>query len=223
MKEKILSAIKTAVSVNGKTSISDKTLNSYVDLIAAQISEESQIATAIVPHVAVLKELQLNINSVAAEAAKGKETELQKQIEELKKLIPSQAPPKNDDVPDWQKAIEQQTELIKNLTNSLSNLQAEQTNKTLSAKLTETLKAKNVPEWFSANATAGRTFKDEAEITAFAETLGTSWETAKQQLANNGFKETVPPATGATGATESDALAAQIAAGTKQIVEQNKN
>jgi hypothetical protein len=92
MKEKIFSNLKAAILVNGKTSISDKTLNSYVDSISAQITEESQIAEAIKPHVNVLKEIQANINSVAAESVTAKETvlktEYEKKIRDLEKANP---------------------------------------------------------------------------------------------------------------------------------------
>jgi superfamily I DNA/RNA helicase len=87
VKEKILSALKTAVQVNGKTSISDKTLEAYANLISAQITDESQISESIKPHVAVLKEIQGNIDHVAAESTRVTKTELEKQIEELKKSI----------------------------------------------------------------------------------------------------------------------------------------
>ncbi len=89
MKEKIFSALKAAILVNGKTSISDKTLNSYVDMIGAQITDESQITEAIKPHVDVLKEIQANINKVAADSVTEKETSLkaeyEKKIDDLKK------------------------------------------------------------------------------------------------------------------------------------------
>ena len=71
MKDKILSALKSGI---GKTSINDKTLNSYVNIIADKITDESQIGEAIKPYIEVLKEFQGNINSIASEAATAKET-----------------------------------------------------------------------------------------------------------------------------------------------------
>ena len=96
MKEKILSALKASIVVGGKTSLSDKTLNTYVDLISAQITEESQITEAIKPHVVVLKEIQGNINSVAAESATAKETALKAEYEQKIKDL-EKANPKSDD------------------------------------------------------------------------------------------------------------------------------
>jgi hypothetical protein len=91
MKEKILQQLKAAVAgTDGKTSLSDQTLNAYADFLAAQISEESKIADAIKPHVELLKAVQGNINHVAAASVSEKENalkaEYEKQIADLKKL-----------------------------------------------------------------------------------------------------------------------------------------
>ena len=105
MKEKILNAIKAKI---GKTDISDKTLNAYVDVILAQITDESQIETAIAPTVIALKEFQANINSVAANAAKAKETEI-KTTEEQKKAAEDAAKKAaetgGEETPAWAKSM----------------------------------------------------------------------------------------------------------------------
>jgi hypothetical protein len=98
MKEKILSELKTAVRVNGKTGISDKTLEAYANIVSAQITDESQIADAIKPHVVVLKEIQGNIDHVAAESVRAAKTEFERQKEELKKSVPPAKEPESKDV-----------------------------------------------------------------------------------------------------------------------------
>jgi hypothetical protein len=208
MREKILAAIKASLSQGGQTQISDKTLGAYVELVAGQITDESQIASAIVPHVAVLREVQLNINSVAAQAVKAKEAELGGK--------PTPVP----GTPDALLTVisELKTSLVKQQ-ETLNNILAEKTHGTLSQRVTSTLKEKNIPDWFSSPALEGRTFRDEAEATAFSQTLAAKWDAAKQDLANQGFKETVPPQTGASAVeNDSTGIAKLIDDGTKTIV-----
>lgn len=100
MKEKILQQLRAAVTdKNGKTSISEQTLNAYADLAGAQITDESQLADGIKPFVAALVEIQKNINHVAATAVTEKEAKLksdyEKKIKELEGKTPP--PPENGD------------------------------------------------------------------------------------------------------------------------------
>lgn len=224
MKDKILSALKSGI---GKTSINDKTLNSYVNIIADKITDESQIGEAIKPYIEVLKEFQGNINSIASEAATAKETtvkaEYEKKIEELTKSKPD--PTKQEekkDVPEWKTAIEALTANVQTLATSFGAQQAEKTHEALTRKLTGLLSEKKVPEWYSSDILDGRTFKDETEVNAWADKISTKWGERNQELANNGFKETVPPGSGDKNVQEVDSIVATIAAGTQNIVEQNK-
>jgi hypothetical protein len=103
MKEKILHQLKASVvGSDGKTSLCDKTLNAYADLLAAQISKEPKIPDAVKPYAEVLKVVQGNINHVAAASAGEKEAalkaEYEKRIEELKKQLPTPGEPKPDDM-----------------------------------------------------------------------------------------------------------------------------
>jgi hypothetical protein len=301
MKGKILAAIRAALSQGGQTQISDKTLGAYVELVAAyitaaHITDENGIAKAIVPHVAVLREVQANINSVAAQAVKAKEAELAGKLtppdteelkykkvnlqetegkltapdtEELKyrrvnlqeaagkgnlheaagKLTPPDTeelkyrrvnlqeaagkrnlqeaagkltPPDTEELKykrvNMEKVIAELREAVAGQQATLNSILAERTQGSLSHRVTSTLKEKNIPDWFSSPALEGRTFRDEAEATAFSQTLAAKWDAAKQDLANQGFKETVPPQTGA-GAVENDStgIAKLIDDGTKAI------
>ncbi|MDR1937982.1 MAG: hypothetical protein LBQ73_05740 [Tannerellaceae bacterium] len=221
MKEKIFTALKAAILVNGKTSISDKTLNTYVDVVSAQITDETQITEAIKPHVVVLKEIQGNINSVASESATVVKTEYEKRIEDLKKANPANPanPPKEED--EFVKKMEDLLSAkLSPLQEKLSAYEAQETQKTLSSKLTELLKSHEIPEWYSKNAVSGRTFKDETEVTAFAETLKTEWGATKQELVNQGFTSVKPPVEGGGTPDEGAAVAALIAKGTEEIVKQ---
>ncbi|NDV93454.1 hypothetical protein D0T84_00790 [Dysgonomonas sp. 521] len=225
MKEKIFNALKTAILVGGKTSVSDATINTYVGLIDVEkITDENQIAEAIKPFVPVLQAVQANINSVAASSVTAKESELNKTIEELKKSIPE--PTKNPDVevPEWQKAIEGLTATVQTLASTVGAQQAEKTHETLSQKLTSLLTEKKVPEWYSSDILDGRTFKDENDVNTWAEKISTKWGERNQELTNNGFRETVPPGSGNDDVKDSEIIAAAINAGTRKIVEQqNQN
>lgn len=227
MKEKIFKALKDSILIGGKTSVSDETINIYVGLIDSEkITDESQIAEAIKPFVPALKAVQANINSVAATSSSAKESELktkyEKEIEDLKKAKPDPTKKPDEDVPEWQKAIEGLTATVQTLATSVGAQQAEKTHETLSQKLTSLLTDKKVPEWYSSDILDGRTFKDETEVNTWAEKIGTKWGERNQELANNGFKETVPPGSGNDNVKDGDIIAGMIKEGTQKIVEQNK-
>ena len=224
MKEKIFNALKTAILVGGKTSVSDATINLYVGLIDVEkITDESQIAEAIKPFVPVLQATQENINSVAASSVTAKESELNKTIEELKKSIPDPTKKPDEEVPEWQKAIDALTKNVETLTGSLTTIQGEKLQTDLSRKLIDSIKEKNIPSYFANPAIVGRTFKDETEVMSFVENLDSQWASAKQELANNGFKETVPPGSGSEEVKDGDIIAGMIKEGTQKIVEQKQN
>jgi hypothetical protein len=220
-KEKIFTALKAAVLINGKTSISDKTLNTYVDSISEKITDESQITEAITPHVTILKEIQANINAVAAESVSTTKTEYEKRIKELEgktSTPPVTTPP--DDITSQIKAA--LSEALSPLQEKLAAIETEKTQKTFLQKLGEQLETGGIPEWYSKNAVSGREFKTEEDVTRFANTLKTEWEAAKQQLAEAGFQGAKPPVSGAGAADESSAIVSLIEKGTKEIVEQSK-
>lgn len=223
MKEKIFNALKQAILIGGKTSVSDETINIYVGLIDSEkITDESQIAEAIKPFVPALKAVQANINSVAASSVSAKESELNKTIEDLKKAKPDQTKKPDEEVPEWQKAIEGLTATVQTLATTVGAQQAEKTHGTLTQKLTSLLTEKKVPEWYSSDILDGRTFKDETEVNTWAEKIGTKWGERNQELANNGFKETVPPGSGNDNVKDGDIIAGMIKEGTQKIVEQQK-
>lgn len=223
MKDKIFNAMKSAILIGGKTSISDATINMYVGLIDVEkITEESQIADAIKPFVPVLQATQANINSVAKDAVGLKESELNKTIEDLKKSTPEPTRKLDEEVPDWQKAIEGLTATVQTLATTVGSQQAEKTHETLTSKLTNLLTEKKVPDWYSSDILDGRTFKDETEVDAWAEKISTKWGERNQELVNNGFKGTVPPGSGSGDVKDATLIASAISTGTKQIVEQQK-
>lgn len=223
MKEKIFKALRDSILIGGKTSVSDETINIYVGLIDSEkITDESQIAEAIKPFVPALKAVQANINSVAANSVTAKESELNAVIEGLKKAKPDKTKKPDEEVPEWQKAIEGLTATVQTLASTVGVQQAERTHETLAQKLTSLLTEKKVPSWYSSDILDGRTFKDEAEVDAWAEKIGTKWGERNQELTNQGFKETVPPGSGNDDVKDGDIIAGMIKEGTQKIVEQQK-
>lgn len=223
MKEKIFKALRDSILIGGKTSVSDETINIYVGLIDSEkITDESQIAEAIKPFVPALKAVQANINSVAANSVTAKESELNAVIEGLKKAKPDKTKKPDEEAPEWQKAIEGLTATVQTLASTVGVQQAERTHETLAQKLTSLLTEKKVPSWYSSDILDGRTFKDEAEVDAWAEKIGTKWGERNQELTNQGFKETVPPGSGNDDVKDGDIIAGMIKEGTQKIVEQQK-
>lgn len=211
MKDKILSALKKGVSdpKTGKTSINDKTLNAYVELISAQITDESQIETAAAPHIAFLNEVQGNINSVAAEAAKkAKEAKPQ----ETQTPVPVPTETKTDETPAWAKA----------LMDDIKSIKGEKVHESQSAKLIAALTEKKVPESYYQPALTGRKFEKDEEVDALVETISTNYTKFQQDFANNSGG--VPPETSKPPQENADAKAVAdlISSGTKEI-QQTKN
>ena len=223
MKEKIFKALRDSILIGGKTPVPEETINIYVGLTGSEkITDESQIAEAIKPFVPALKAVQANINSVAANSVTAKESELNAVIEGLKKAKPDKTKKPDEEVPEWQKAIEGLTATVQTLASTVGVQQAERTHETLAQKLTSLLTEKKVPSWYSSDILDGRTFKDEAEVDAWAEKIGTKWGERNQELTNQGFKETVPPGSGNDDVKDGDIIAGMIKEGTQKIVEQQK-
>lgn len=208
MKDKILSALKRGVAdpKTGKTSINDTTLSAYVELIAAQISDETQIEAAIAPHLVILKEVQGNINSVAAAAVKN-----------IKPAQPQtqQQPPvvtEEEEMPKWAKTI----------LGEISEIKGTKVHTDLQNKLLGIIGEKKVPETFYQPALLGRKFEKEDDVIQLADTITASYEKYQQSIANS--NPGTPPEGGTPPAPDADAkaVAEMINAGTKEIKEQNK-
>lgn len=216
MKDKILSALKKGVvdPKTGKTSINDKTLNAYVDIISAQITDESQIEAAIAPHIAVLKEVQGNINSVAAEAAK----EAKKEGKTPETVIPPAVTPPATDLTEMQKVLAG----IQTLTNEVLTLKGEKVHETHSAKLIAQLAEKKVPESYYQPAITGRKFEKEEDVASMVEVISTGYTKLQQDMANQ--LGGVAPEGGKPPVENADvkAVADLINQGTKDINDQKK-
>ena len=203
MKEKILQAIRTQiVDKSGKTSISDKTLSSYVDAIAAQITDESQIATAIVPYVGVLKEFQLNINTVAAQAA-----------EDAKKTIVPPFVVPEPIVPPIDKPLtmEDLKAFLSPFTEKINTFETQ----TKAEKRTSEIGLKAKEFGIPASFVSKFNVPEDANLDTYFTEL-------RQEFTNIGYEGNTAPEDGSQPNKDSSALADQIAGQTKIIVEQTK-
>lgn len=201
MKDKILQAIKATL---GKTmsSINDKTLNAYVNLIADQITDESEISEAIKPYVEVLKEFQGNINSVAAAAATTKEKELKEAEERAKAEAAAQKAggkgETDNEEPEWFKTFREQQE------KRLSAIEKEKTTATRKQRLEEIAKdagilgAKTLKDFSRMNFDSDEAFEEYLEETR------ADLESAKQEEADQGLSGSSRPGGGKGGVSKKE-------------------
>jgi len=211
MWEKIFTQLKTKYANLG---LSDEILQGVAKQLAGFVKEETEIEAAVTGADATLKMIQ-SFGDKRATA----EAERVKKEYEAKKDPPPANPPKPEDMPAWAKAIVESNNELKT---KLEGFSAEKTSQTLSQKLSAILTEKKVPESFSKVALIGRTFKDEAEVTALADSISAQFDVFKQDSTNTGFSYTEPPAPGHQPKKDSDEIANMIDKGTKEIVESQK-
>ena len=80
----------------------------------------------------------------------------------------------------------------------LASYKAQNTAKTQAERISGIMKEKNIPASFYKHAISGRTFKDDAELEAFAGGLEESWGEHQQELSNQGLSNVPPPVLGGT-------------------------
>lgn len=211
MYEKILAALRTKYANLG---LSNEILEGLAKQLAGFVKEETEIDTAVSGAEATLKTIQSFGDKRATSEAERVKKELEKKPEEKKEEV------KVEDMPAWAKAI---VDKVGTLETSLTGFNEQRQSQTLSQTLTGIFAEKKVPESYYKIAIAGRTLKDEAEVTALAELVTTQFEAFKQDTANTGFSFTAPPEQGNPPKSDTSDIAKLIETGTKEIiVEQSK-
>ncbi len=187
MKEKILQALKSV-----HTGFAQSTYDGVATYLSKSVTEESAIDDAVKDVIPLLKSFQAETDRLnfslkkENEALKAKYEQKKddeaKGSEDEKKDKP--APDK--DMPEWAKAL---AESINKISEKQTQFEAEKQSQTLTQSLTAKLKGKEVPESFYKTVIAGRTFKDEAEVDAFVETVSTGYteHLTELQKQNPGF------------------------------------
>lgn len=124
---------------------------------------------------------------------------------------PNPKPEENkDDVPAWAQAL---IDSNKNLSDKLTQFEAEKAQATRSQQILAKAKEYGIPENYAKRCA----IKDDEDLDAYFKDL-------KQEFANDGFKGVTPPESAEEKIEkESESIAKMIDEGTKTIVEQNKN
>lgn len=211
MKDKILAALKKGIvdPKTGKTSISDKTLNTYVELIAPNVTEESQIEPAVATYIPILKEVQANINSVAAEAVRNIKPAEPKPAE----IEPAAPKEEGEVLPKW----------VQGIMNDLKELKGEKLNDGFLKSAKDVFTEKQIPEEYYGPAISGRRFEKQEDVDSFVATVTGSYEKFQQKGADD--SKGVPPEGGTRGAggnEDAKGISALINSGTKEITESSK-
>ena len=189
MKVKILAQLKKQFP-----GVSNNLLDKVASVLEKTVTKEEDIETAVNNAAGLVQEFSAFHQSEAdrrvTEAVQKRETELRAELEK-KEPKPGDANP--DEVPPWAKAF---IESNKVLTEKLAGLESANTQKSLSEKLVAALTEKKIPATFFNTAIQGKTFKDEAEMTSFAATIETAFNTFLQDSVNSGLMQQPAPVLG---------------------------
>lgn len=223
MKAKILQNLSNKYKHLG---LSAEVLDGVATQLSAFVTDETAIEPAVNGAESMLKNFQKYVDSrvtsfkTEAEQNKASAEALKAKLAELEGKTDGNNPnPTDEDA--VTKLINSFNTKFEELNATIGKLSSERQHETLTQKLTALI-GNDVPKSFYQLQMAGRQFKDESEVTAFAESLKESYGEFKQQLANEGFQQVDPPEPSGGTVKESQAFAKMISDGTKEIVEQTK-
>lgn len=222
MREKIFLALKTKYANLG---LSDETLRGVAAQLEVFVKEESGIESAVASSEAVLKSIQSESDRRSS-ASKTELERLRAENEKLKNPEPPKTPatePTNDIAAAITAALAPVVSEIAGLKNSYSQFSQERTHMSLSEKFAKTMADKKIPASFYDLPLSMKQFKDENDVNEFAAALEGKYGVHKQSLTNEGFSYTAPPEGGDPDKKDGSEFANAIVAGTKQIVESQKN
>lgn len=210
MKEKILQELKTKYSNLG---LSDEVLGSVAEFLAKSVTKDEEVSNAVSGAELTLKTFQSQFDKI-----RGEKSTMQKELDELKKKVNPNDPPKPTDPPKEDKPLTRE-DIIAIMAEQLKPVNERFTKADEEAKKAERLsevmaKAKEykIPEAVAKYMSV----PDDANLDDFM-------KTAKQDFSNNGFSEVTPPESAeAQVKTDSENIAKLITEGTKSIVEKEK-
>ena len=193
MKEKLLAALKTKYANLG---FGVKAFDGVADYLSKTVTEENQIETAIGGVEGLLKSFQGDIDKV-----RGEKTELQRQIDELKKPKPQDPPkpsdpPKPDpDEPAWFKAYREKQEAEQSaLKSEIDGFKKKETQSGYLAKLTTALKEKNIPEGYYSK--RNLVIENDEQLTALTSEIESDWTDFRQGQIDAGVMIDIPADSG---------------------------
>lgn len=188
MKQKIIDRLKAKFS---GINLSNARLDAIADKLAPKITDETTID-------AKLDEL----NEIISFADIAKQDDRVRTLETNQKPKPETpkpeppAPkhdPKDDDAPEWAKALIDQN---KAMALKMEALESGRTAEHNASRLIGILKEKKVPESYYNVAITGRSFKDIAEAETYATQLAEAYGKYNQEQINNGLKDQPQPVMG---------------------------
>jgi hypothetical protein len=182
MKQKIIAQLKAYLKTLGVKNLSTQRIDAIADKLALKITDETTIDVR-------LEELNevLPFADIAKDDDRLRTLEAKSKDPKPKDTPPVDTPPVDtppavpDDAPPYMKQF---LEMNKTLLEKINKLEAGNTQATQTSRLVAILKEKNVPEGYYKSAIKGRTFKDDAEIEAFATELVTDFTEYNQGVTN---------------------------------------
>ncbi len=190
MLEQILKELKTKYKNLG---LSDTILKVVAEKLAITVKEENEIETAVAGVESELKNYQSfadqnrTLQKEIADLKKGNENPPKKEDEPENPPAP---PKESGDVPEWAKSF---TESIKAISESVETLKSEKTNQSNAEKLVSKFKELGVNENFYNLQIQGKTFTNDEEIEAFANTVKEAEDAYLQATNNKRLADTTNP------------------------------
>lgn len=176
MKDKILAALKTKFQNLG---FGDKAFGGVADYLAATVTEESQIETAISGVEPLLKSFQGDIDKRVNDAVAKTKTELEKKTEDPKGN-PNPKDGKENEIPQWAKDMQAKLEAY----------EKKESQSALTSKLRDILKQKGVTESYLKR--INLSVNSENEIDQLATEVEADFLATKQDMINQGLVAEAP-------------------------------
>jgi len=189
MKVKILAKLKSQFP-----GVPNNLLDRVASVLEKTVKTEEEIETAVTNSAGLVQEFSTFHQSEAdrrvTEAVLKRENELKAEFG--KKQDPKNDP-KPDDIPVWAQSL---IDANKALAEKVSAFESAGTQKSLSEKIVGIMAEKKIPAKYYGKIIEGRTFKDEAEMLAFATGIETDFNDFNQELVNSGFMQQSTPELG---------------------------
>jgi hypothetical protein len=180
MKEKILAALKTKFANLG---FGEKAFTGVAEYLAATVTEENQIETAIAGVEPLLKSFQGDIDKRVNDAVAKTKAELEKKPDtaaEAAAKAAAEAAAKAADIPQWAKDMQAK----------LAAYEKKESQAALSQRLRDKLKEKGVTDTFLKRISL--TVENESDIDKLATEIEADFVATKQELINKGLVSETP-------------------------------
>lgn len=198
--DKILAAIRAELTKDGrKTSINERTLTAYVNMIGSKVTDENEIADAVKPYIDFAKEIEGNINSVASEAVK--------QVKPATQVTPTQsatvATPQTDPI------LSKLEEYLNPIMKKVEALENKTVHQTYAQMAEQRLKDKVNPDFYNV-LLKDRTLASETDVETFISQTESLYKIAQQNKANEALGGMGQPGRGNLNPHKGEASPAEL-------------